>query len=146
MGKRVRDPRRWVMVAAAVGCGAAFVVAIQPAAAGADPLSQTFTTPGLFSLKAPQYAVRARITVQGASGTDGGASALGTNPGGTGGLGTVITGEVDVVGRESLGGFIGAAGAELPGAAGDGAGGRGGAGGQVHDVRRRRRQPQRRGL
>lgn len=59
---------------------------------------------------------------------------LGTNPGGTGGLGTVITGQVDVFGGEGLGGFIGAAGGELPGAAGDAAGGRGGAGGQFTEL------------
>ena len=117
-------------VAVAAVCGAAFVGAIEPTVAGADSLSQTFTAPGGFSLKAPPYAVRASITVQGASGSDGSSSALGTNLGGTGGLGTVITGQVDVVGGESFGGFIGAAGAELPGAAGDGAGGSGGAGGQ----------------
>jgi len=115
---------------AAIACAAALVVALDPALAMADPLSQTFTAPGQFFLKAPPYAVRAQITVQGASGADGSASALGTNPGGTGGLGTVITGQVNVVGGESLGGFVGAAGGELPGAAGDGAGGRGGAGGQ----------------
>ena len=121
---------RWLMAALAVGCGAAFAAAAAPAVAGADQLSQTFTTAGYFSLTAPQYAVRARITVQGASGTDGSASALGTNPGGTGGLGTVITGQVDVVGGESFGGFIGAAGGEPLGSAGDGDGGRGGSGGQ----------------
>jgi large repetitive protein len=124
---------RWVMVLAAAGCAAVMVVVIDAPAALADALSQTFTTPGFFDLNAPQYAVRADITVQGASGSDGSASALGTNAGGAGGLGTVITGQVAVLGGEAMGGFIGAAGGSGGGAAGDGDGGRGGNGGQFSE-------------
>ena len=114
--------------------GVAAIVAIQAPAAGAaaPPLVQSFSTPGLeFSAQAPPYATAVNITVQGASGAAGSSSFFGTNPGGAGGLGTVITASADVVGGERFDVIVGAAGGVIPrGAAGDGLGGAGGAGGQ----------------
>ena len=93
---------------------------------------QSFSNPGLdYTAQAPPYATAVNITVQGASGAAGSSSFFGTNPGGAGGLGTVITASADVVGGERFDVIVGGAGGIIPrGAAGDGLGGAGGAGGQ----------------
>ena len=125
---------RWVLPAA-VGYAALVVVAIQAPVAHADALSQTFTTPGTYLVGTPLYANLVRITVQGASGTAGAASSpFGTNPGGAGGLGTVVTTSAVVGSGEAVTVIVGGAGGGQQGAAGAENGGRGGNGGAFSEV------------
>ncbi len=123
------------MVSVAVGYAALAIFAIQAPVAHADALSQTFSTPGTYLVGAPLYANLVHITVQGASGTAGGASSpFGTNPGGAGGLGTVVTASAVVGSGEAITVTVGAAGGGQQGAAGDENGGRGGNGGGFSEV------------
>ena len=133
--------RRMVALAGAVVATAALAAPALAQEPTIDQgLSQSYSTPGVYVAEAPPYAYAVKVLVQGGSGANGSSSALGTNPGGAGGLGSTVAAQYTVAPGDLLEAIVGqeGAGPELGGGGqgglGDGTAGSGGSGGGASAV------------